>query len=394
MGIAGALVPVYQAECAPASCRGSLVTVYTWCCDAGALIASGIVYGTHALDGPIAYKTVMGVQMIFPILLLAALPMIPETPRWLVMKGRREEALVILKQLRTSDEIAELEIMDVEASLEMHTDDGSWLDLFRGTNLRRTIISVVLPSIEAWQGQSFMGNYLIVFLIALGATNQYLLSLMLQATLFIMVTLLFWAPDYIGRRPMLLTGSIIMWVTMFITAGVSGHDSTNISNTRKQTAVGMLFIWAVTYACTWQTLGFIAPAEIPTTKLKTKTSGMAYFAQQCGGLIITFISPYMQNAGYGDMGPYIGFFFGSFSFIGIIFVYFCFPETKGATIEELDMFFEQRLPTSQFGPALKAVKGQHAIQGYMIDGHGHEKDVEMQGEMKNRANVSTVDAEQ
>lgn len=113
MGIAGALVPVYQAVCAPAAVCGSLVTVYTWFCDAGALTASGIVFSTHAKSGPAAYKTVMGVQLIFPILLFAALPWIPETPLWLCMKGRRDEALSVLKTLRASDEIAEMEINDV-----------------------------------------------------------------------------------------------------------------------------------------------------------------------------------------------------------------------------------------------------------------------------------------
>jgi MFS family permease len=113
-----------------------------------------------------------------------------------------------------------------------------------------------------------MGNYLIVFLAALGVKNNYLISTLLQGILLVMVTLLFWAPDKIGRRPMLLTGSIVMFLTMYIIAAVSGHDTTHTSEARKQVAVGMLFIWAITYACTWQTLGFIAPAEIPTTKLK------------------------------------------------------------------------------------------------------------------------------
>ncbi|RDW66371.1 hypothetical protein BP6252_10006 [Coleophoma cylindrospora] len=385
MGMAGALVPVYQSECAPASCRGSMITVFTWTCDAGALLASGIVFNTHKLKSEAAYKIVMGVQLIFPILLLSALPWIPETPRWLCMKGRREEALTILKTLRKTPETAELEILDIEASLEMHNDDGKWIDLFRGTNLRRTIIAITLPTIEAWQGQSFMGNYLIVFLISLGVTNQYLLSLLLQAVILIMVTLLFWAPDKIGRRPMMLAGSITMFTTMYITAGVSGHNSAETSTTRKQVAVGMLFIWAITYACTWQTLGFIAPAEIPTTKLKTKTGGIAYFTQQTGGLIITFISPYMQNAGYGNMGPYIGFFFGAFSFMGIIFVWFCYPETKGASIEDLDLFFAQRLPTRQFG---KALRGQHGIQEFVIE--GQIKDIEMAEEKKKMDTVTVV----
>lgn len=161
-GIAGALVPVYQAECAPASCRGSLIAVYTWFVNAGATTASGIVFNTYMIPSPAAYKIVMGVQMIFPILLLCAIKFIPESPRYLCMKGRREEALVVLKELRTSDEIAEKELVDVETALEMRNSEGKWGDLIKGTNRRRTIISWVIPIIEGWQGLSFMGNYLIV----------------------------------------------------------------------------------------------------------------------------------------------------------------------------------------------------------------------------------------
>jgi hypothetical protein len=49
------------------------------------------------------------------------------------------------------------------------------------------------------------------------------------------------------------------------------------------------------------------------------------------------------------MGPYIGFFLGAFSFVGIVFVWFCHPEAKGASIEDLDAFFVQKIPTRKFG---------------------------------------------
>jgi MFS transporter, SP family, sugar:H+ symporter len=363
---------VYQTECAPASCRGSLIAVYTWFVNAGATCASGIVFNTYMLPGAAAYKIVMGVQMIFPLLLLAAIPFIPESPRYLCMKGRRDEALVVLKDLRTSDEIAEKELLDVEAALEMRNSDGKWVDLIRGTNLRRTIIAWVIPIIEGWQGLSFMGNYLIVFLISLGATNQYFLSLMLQLTIFFTSTLTFWAPDHLGRRPMLIVGAALMFVSMYVTAGVSGQNATGISTDRKTVAVGFLFVWAIAHAGTWQTLGYTAPAEIPTTKLRSKTSGMAYFLQQSGGLIVTFISPYMQNPGYGNMGAYIGFFFGSFSLLGVIFVYFCYPETKGLSIERLDVLFEQKTRTWDFK---KQARLQGAVAEIVIDGHAQGGDV-------------------
>jgi MFS family permease len=221
---------------------------------------------------------------------------------------------------------------------------------------------------------SKMGNYLVVFLISLGLTSQFLLALLLQAVLLITVTLTFWMSDNIGRRPLLLFGSSVMWITFFIVSAVSGHDATIISDQRRQVAVGMLFTWAVAYAATYQPVGYLAPAEMPTSKLRAKTSGISYFLQQIGGLIVTFVAPYMQNPRYGNMGPYIGFFFGGISFLGLVFVYFCFPEVKGLSVEELDVLFDSKMPTRQFrkvprgtGDLVAYLDGQSATPGSVSD---------------------------
>lgn len=127
---------------------------------------------------------------------------------------------------------------------------------------------------------------------------------------------------------------------------------------------------AITYAITYQPVAYLAAAETPTTKLRSKTSGVAYFFQQCGGLIVTFAAPYMQDAGYGNMGPYIGFFFGGISFLGLLFVYFFYPELKGLSIEQMDVLFEQRLPTKQFRKVLRGVEVAHVlvVEGKAADG--------------------------
>jgi hypothetical protein len=87
------------------------------------------------------------------------------------------------------------------------------------------------------------------------------------------------------------------------------------------------------------------------------------------------------------VGPYIGFFFAGFSFIGVIFIYFCYPETKGASIEELDLWFQEKLPTRQFG---KVKRGQHGIQEYVIEGHATGKEIESGDEEKNVTSVNVT----
>lgn len=362
-GLAATMLPIYQSECAPASCRGGLISIYTWFVDIGAVTATGIVYNTWSRKDSGSYKIVMGIQIIYPLLILVTLPFLPETPRYLCMKGREDEALQVLTSLRKDSEQATLELEDIKVSLNIHVDESSWVDLFKGSNLRRTIIALVIPTVETWQGLSFIGNYLVVFLISLGTTNTYQLVVLINSVLLMTLTFFFWAPDFFGRRTLLLFGSACMWAFMFIVASAGGLDVSTVSEGRQQVAVGMLFLWAIVYSSTWANLTWVTLAEIPTTRLKTKTAGLGYFLQICSTIIVTLVVPYLQSDAYVNWGAYIGFLFGSFSFIGFWFVFFFYPETKGATIEELDLFFEQRLSVSQFS---KVRHGKHIVE------HGDE----------------------
>jgi hypothetical protein len=124
--------------------------LFTWFVDFGALIAACINYSTHKWTGEWAFKMVMCIQVVFPVLIILALPFIPETPRFLCMKGKHEEALKVMKMLRRDEKQAEAEIDEIKSTLERKTETGTWMDLVRGSNLRRTIISITIPSIEAW----------------------------------------------------------------------------------------------------------------------------------------------------------------------------------------------------------------------------------------------------
>lgn len=76
-GISASLLPTYQAECAPASCRGSLISIYTWFLDVGAVAVTGTIYNTWAKPDAGAYEIVMGVQMMHPLALICCLPWLP-----------------------------------------------------------------------------------------------------------------------------------------------------------------------------------------------------------------------------------------------------------------------------------------------------------------------------
>lgn len=363
-GVSAVLLPTYQAECAPASCRGALIGIYTWFIDVGAVIATGIIYNTWDRSDSGAYKIVMGCQLIYPLIILAVLRWLPETPRYLCMKGRDDEALAVLRSLRIHPDVADRELSEIKISLQVHVDESSWQDLFRGSNLRRTIITVFIATVEAWQGLSFIGNYLVVFFISLGTTNTYELVVLINSVLLMTLTFFFWAPDYFGRRSLLLFGSAIMFTTFFVMAGVGGKDVSMISPTSQKVCIAMLFIWTIAYSSTWANLTWVTIGETPTTRLKSKTSGLAYGMQVVSTIIITIFTPYVQSDRYTNWGAYVGFFFGSFSFISFVFVFFFYPEVKGLSIEEMDLLFERHASVSEFR---KATTGQARISDAVSD---------------------------
>lgn len=372
-GMSASLLPAYQSECAPASCRGALVGLYTWVLDVGAVTAVGIVYNTYARTDAGAYKIVMGVQGIYPVLILLFVYWLPESPRYLVMKGRETEALAVLESLRVDKATAAQELEDIKASSLVHKDDSSWLDLVRGANRRRTAITVFTAGVESWQGLSFIGNYLVVFFISLGTTDTYYLVLLINSTLLITLTVFFWVPDYVGRRRLLMFGSAVMFTTFFIMAGVAGKDVSTISFTRQRVAVAMLFIWSIVYSSTWANGTWVTIGEMPQTRLRAKTSGLAYAVQSISGLIITLFSPYVQSDDYVNWGAYIGFFFGSFSFVSFCFVYFFYPEVKGLSIEKMDQLFDQGASIKEFA---QAPRGETVIIASVVTSDSSAVDIE------------------
>jgi hypothetical protein len=133
---------------------------------------------------------VMCIQVVFPVLIILALPFIPETPRFLAMKGKHEEALKVMKMLRRDEKQAEAEIAEIEATLERKVETGTWMDLVRGSNLRRTIISITIPSIEAWQGQSFVSSLRLQFSsmnnkLTLGETIRWVITLSFSSSVWV-----------------------------------------------------------------------------------------------------------------------------------------------------------------------------------------------------------------
>jgi hypothetical protein len=94
---------------------------------------------------------------------------------------------------------------------------------------------------------------------------------------------------------------------------------------------------------------WVASVEVSTQQLREKSITLATASSFACGLVVSFVNPYIQNPGYGDLGGYVGLLYGSFSVVAVIFVLFYVPEMKNRSLEELDELFEQRVSVWKFG---------------------------------------------
>jgi hypothetical protein len=160
-------VPGYTAEIAPVQVRafftGSLAFFVTGGNLWGAGMSRAFVNETHNKG----WQIPTAIQLVPVVILLIGVPFTPESPRWLLSKGKKEQALRSLNKLRPKAEVAaghtaaEIEAIDEAIHEAEVLGEGRWIDLFRGTYLRRSFISMGLFCFQQSTGIQFINSYLV-----------------------------------------------------------------------------------------------------------------------------------------------------------------------------------------------------------------------------------------
>jgi MFS transporter, SP family, sugar:H+ symporter len=150
VGALSAAVPMYQAEAGPPQIRGMLTATYQLFITFGILVAYAISIGTRAIGGSGAWRTVVGIGIAWPLVLMVGMQFMPESPRWLTRQGREEDAKISLARVRgvpvehaLDHWIISREIEEIKSNWEYEKQvQGGWLDCFRPGNkiLYRTFL--------------------------------------------------------------------------------------------------------------------------------------------------------------------------------------------------------------------------------------------------------------
>jgi SP family general alpha glucoside:H+ symporter-like MFS transporter len=355
-GVFQTLTITYASEVCPVALRGYLTTYVNFCWGLGQVIGIGVIKSMLRRDDQWSYRIPYALQWMWPVPLLIGIFLAPESPWWLVRKGRTNDAKRSLLRLTSLNRETDFDADETVAMMvhttaleEKITRGASYLDCFRGTDLRRTEIVCMVWAIQNLCGNSFSG-YSTYFLQQAGldtstaydfALGQYGINMAGVVGAWFLMS------RGIGRRTLYLYGLCGLCAMLFILGFLGLVPDSHVKQASLATGSIML-VWAVFYQLTVGTVCYSLVAELSTRRLQIKTVVLGRNLYNIVGIICSVLTPYMLNPGEWDWSNYAGFFWAGICALCIVYTYFRLPEPRGRTFAELDLLFERGISARKF----------------------------------------------
>ncbi|OAL52636.1 general substrate transporter [Pyrenochaeta sp. DS3sAY3a] len=358
LGIYLTLSPTYASEIAPDELRPMLTAATQLFTGIGTMTAIGIGNTRFHIMGKESYKVLFVSQFAFPSVILLSLIVLPESPWFLVRKGRLDDAQKTLERLSNDQstvptQLAKIQIaVNAEEELAIAQKSSTYLDCFKGTDFRRTRITcgsfLTLQAMGlALYSQSlyFLGiaglDIGLSFKLALGGFGVAAIGTILSW--FIMEHI--GKSVFSGRRRSLLFGGSIANTLLLIGIGIAGFFQSHGS-----------LLW-IAYALNFShiivapTVGpasWVVASEASSSRLRAKTISLGTMINGLSSWLFTFITPYLINTDQANLGAKSAFVFAGTSLAAATWVWFEVPESKGRDYAALDWLYESKTPTRKF----------------------------------------------
>lgn len=347
IGFGVMIAPVYIAEISPAIARGSLTSFPEICINLGILLGYISNYAFSGLPAHISWRIMLGVGLLPSVVIAVALFFIPESPRWLVVQNRIEEARLVLLKINASEKEAEEKLQEIQvaagsANAEKYEPKAVWREIFcPSPPVRRMLITgcgiqcfqqitgidtTVYYSPTIFKNAGITGkSEVLAATVAVGFTK----------TLFILVAIML--IDKLGRKPLLYASTIGMTVSLFsLSFSLAFLSHAKIGITLAIIAVcGNVASFSVGIG----PICWVLTSEIFPLRLRAQASALGAVGSRVssGVISMTFLSVSEAITVAGTF-----FVFGVISCSAVAFVHYCVPETKGKTLEEIEVLFQDK----------------------------------------------------
>lgn len=349
IGVSSFSVPLYIAEIAPAKNRGALVSMFQLLITVG-ILASYLSDLGFADETDMECWRMMFLVGVFPaLILLIGMMFLPETPRWLMQRGREAESRSVLERIETP-ELVEQQMEQMRAEIEKSTDVVGWRELFKPWMRTPLIIAIGIMFFQQFVGintviyyspkiflmAGFEGNIAAIWAsVAVGMINL----------LFTIVSVYF--VDRIGRRKLYFIGMTGIACSLVLLGGCFlFHDA--LGNLGKWVSISLVFSYIAFFAVSIGPLAWLIISEVFPQKVRGLGSSIGSLAVWVFNAVVTFtffkivkaftISGTEISVNGENFGNPSGAFFlyAVIAIIGIVWGYFYIPETKGVSLERIE----------------------------------------------------------
>ncbi|TRM66819.1 general substrate transporter [Schizophyllum amplum] len=359
-GIGGvtAVAPAYVSECAPKEVRGRITGMFQIMVAFGVMISYFVNYGVGLHQtGQAVWQIPFAIQLIPAGIMAVGLLTVKESPRWLASVGREKEALANLAYIRkkhVDDEPIVIEMAEIEAAIREEREARQGLGLkeaFLGKgNYPRFIIAFVIFLLQQWCGQNSVNYYAPQIFASIGytGTKNSLLASGIYGVVKVVSTAIFvfFGVEWLGRKLSLFISGIGMGTLFFIIGAIlkthpptatSASDDVNVGTPSQasQAMAAMLYIYVCFYSMGWGPLPWLYVSEIFPTRTRHFGLSLASASQWLFNFVLSKVTPDMVTA----LDWKLFMMFATIDIGGLGVFSLLIPETKGRSLEEMDVVF-------------------------------------------------------
>ncbi|CAI6332139.1 unnamed protein product [Periconia digitata] len=345
VGMISAMIPLYQSETSPKWIRGAIVGAYQLAITIGLLLAAIVDNATKDRYDTGSYRIPIAVQFAWAIILFVGCSFLPETPRFLIKRGKPTEAAKSLSKLRRLDVehpalIEELSEITANHEYELSLGKASYLDCFRGNLGKRLATGCLLQSLQQLTGVNFIFYYGTSFFQNAGFKNPFVITMITSCINVASTFPGLYMVEAWGRRNLLLFGAVGMAVCQFIVA-ITGTVVGSGNPAAQNAMIAFVCIYIFFFACSWGPVAWVVTGEIFPLKVRAKSLSMTTASNWLLNFAISFCTPYLVNSGPGNanLGAKVFFIWGGCCFVCIFFVWSMIYETKGLALEQVDELY-------------------------------------------------------
>jgi sugar porter (SP) family MFS transporter len=336
IGLASGTVPVYISEVSAARDRGWQVSLFQLAITIGIVLAYLVDYLLAPIEG---WRWMFGLAVVPAVVFAAGVGFLPESPRWLVKQGRDQAAHDVLARIRESSDV-DRELQEIQRMLEQETESGRLADLWHPAVRPALVVGVGLAIFQQVTGINTVIYYAPIIIQSAGissAAGAILATLGIGVVNVVMTIVSMRLLDRMGRRPLLLIGIAGMAVMLGVLALVF-HQARPGAIPATLAVAGMM-LYVAAFAISLGPIFWLLISEIYPLRLRSSAEGFSAAFNWGANLLVslTFLTLVQALGSSATFWLYCVLAVASW-----VFSYYLVPETKGRSLEEIELFWGDR----------------------------------------------------